>query len=240
MWKQFLVITLAVVMFGGIGEATPINETSEEIIFYFPLVQKSPPQIEIVVTDIYNSAFTANNHIYGYISSLIPDPYYSVILAIKETYYPYCDDGEPCDPIVLEVPISPALPATLPNQINPFSDKELCYKACVDYHSSVRVISGSLTEPSGDIYYPLTVVKWKYTAEDEYKGILSGTIRNDNHQVLHKLRLVVAELEKCAWEEAEIADTKINPNRQTTFQLEFWEYCLDDNLVIVGQGAAEK
>jgi len=160
-------------------------------------------------------------------------------LEAEGIYSPFCDDDEPCDPVTVKIPITPALPAILPNQINPFSDENLCYKACVTYHSSVRVISASHTEPNGDVYYPLTIVKWKYSAEDEYKGILSGTVRNDNRQTLHNLHLVVAELEKCAWREAEIADTKINPNRQTTFQLPFYEGCLGDNLVIVGQGAVQ-
>jgi hypothetical protein len=239
MWKQILNTTLLLFIFGGMGGITPITETADETYLYFPLVQRPPPKIEIVVTDIYNRAFTANNHIYGYISSLIPDPYYSVTLEAEGIYSPFCDDDEPCDPVTVKIPITPALPAILPNQINPFSDENLCYKACVTYHSSVRVISASHTEPNGDVYYPLTIVKWKYSAEDEYKGILSGTVRNDNRQTLHNLHLVVAELEKCAWREAEIADTKINPNRQTTFQLPFYEGCLGDNLVIVGQGAVQ-
>jgi hypothetical protein len=237
MWRQLLTVILLLVMFGATGDVKPISATAEETHFYLPLVEKSPPQIELIVTDIYNYAFTSYNHIYGYVHSLIPDPYYSVTLEAEGTFYPFCDDDEPCDPVTVKIPISPALPATLPNQINPFSDSNLCYKACTVYHS-VRVVSASRTEPNGDIYLPLTVVKWHYTAENEYSGILSGTIRNDNHHTLQNLRLVVAELEKCSWREAEIAGETLNPNRQTTFQLSYYESCLGDNFVIVGQGAA--
>ena len=121
MWKQLLITTLLLFIFGGMGGITPITETADETYLYFPLVQKPPPNIEIVVTDIYNRAFTVNNHIYGYISSLIHDPYYSVTLEAEGIYYPFCDEDEPCDPVTVKIPITPALPAILPNQINPFS-----------------------------------------------------------------------------------------------------------------------
>lgn len=232
MWRQMLTFILLPCLFGTTSDVSTKPETNEEHYLYFPLVEHLPIRMEVVVTSAGSFPPSDWKHIYGYVQSQEPDPIYSVLLEVEGTYVPFCDPGEPCDPFTVHWDISPALTATLPGQVNPFSDVSFCYKSCF-YLKSVRVISASRTEPDGYIFYPLTIVEWEYA-----DGTLFGTIRNDNRQTLQKLRLVVAELGRCGWKEAEIAVSTLAPGLRTTFQLEFLQSCLTDNLVIVGQGAA--
>jgi hypothetical protein len=129
--------------------------------------------------------------------------------------------------------IRPALDATLPDQINPFRYDLLLGKASA-LIDEVRPLSASLGDPDGEVYYPLTVLNWEHK-----DGILDGTVRNDSGLPLHRVRVVVAELSKCGWREADIADGVLQPGQETTFSRSgYSQTCLGDDLVVVGQGAA--
>jgi hypothetical protein len=228
------VIILLLGFFSATSDISTQSETLEEHDLYFPLVEHLPIHMNAVIT--FNGHFfglPSNSILNGYVMSQDPDPVYSVILEVEGTHYPFCEYPEPCDPYPVKIPLEPALTATLPGQVNPFKIWSLCYKDCTVYHS-VRVLSASRDEPDGGGYFPLTVVRWEYA-----DGTLSGTIRNDNRRTLHNMRLVAAELKLagCGWKEAEIEDSTLEPGRRSTFQLQFSESCLGDNLVIVGQGA---
>ena len=234
MWRQLLTFILFLGILRATNDVSPQSEMAEETYLYLPLMQKLPPHVEVVVTARGELiGYPTYYYVYGYVHSLVPDPLYSVILEVEVTIYPYCEPpDEPCDPYTEMARISPALTATLPDQVNPFSYSLLLGKASASI-GDVRAVAASRTEPGGEIYYPITVVSWEHT-----DGTLLGNIRNDSDQSIHIMRLVVAELKKCSWREAELDDTTLKPNRRTSFQLNFSDTCLGDNLVIVGQGAA--
>jgi hypothetical protein len=140
---------------------------------------------------------------------------------------------DPCSPYTRRERISPALAATLPGQVNPFYYSTMCYKSCEEI-IGVDAVAASRTNPGGAVYYPLTVVSWEHAGD-----VLDGTIRNDSDQSLQDLSLVATDLTYCAWRPAEITDATLEPGAETTFQFDYNQTCLDNTLLIVGQGVAQ-
>jgi hypothetical protein len=201
---------------------------------YFPIVAKSSFNIDIVVTELYNSY--SDTYIDGYIINNESNSLHSVRLGIQTTEQawwcnPLIDPPYPCTEIEYR---SPALDATLPNQPNPF--RYSCYgkgTSCVDINN-IFLVSARRIEPSGENYYPLTDVNWDYIPIDENSGRLSGIIRNDSKKTLHNMQLVV--FGPCAYRYAQIASSTLKPGRRTSFELAGSEYCLGNEILISGQG----
>ncbi len=207
-----------------------VLDTTGESNIYFPFVENTPFNIEIVVTEFWYD-FT-HHGLFGYIINNETNPLYSVILGIQ-TEYVCTDPGYPCDPYTKIYYVLPALDVTLPNQPNPFYFKVLCYRSC-EYIEKIFVASANRVEPSGENYYPLTVVNWDYIPIDENSGRLSGIIRNDSKKTLHNMQLVV--FGPCAWRYAQIASSTLKPGRRTSFELAGSEDCLGNEILISGQG----
>jgi hypothetical protein len=209
-------------------QTLPTSQPTEEYILYLPLVQ-STKVVEAVETARGEEGFYPTEYyLYGYVRNLITEPLYSVIVDLEVTIWPYLYPTSYTEIIH----ITPALTATLPGQINPFSYSMLLGKA----DASIGSIRGVSSNPwvGGDKYYPLTIISFTY--EDP---ILSGTARNDSGQSLYKLRVVVVELEKCEWQLAIVDSQNLLPGQETAFHLTYPSGCLGDSLKIVGQGAAQ-
>jgi len=229
-----LILVLLLGISSPINSVPPAAEAAEDTNLFLPLIfEEYPLPFEMVITLWQNGQYPGNySHLYGYVFDLNADPLYSVILEVDLVdivcFEPPCDDNS------WTVQFSPALPALLPGQVNPFAFSAPCEAKFCDHIVAVRAVSASRTEPNGYVYYPLTVAGWEHIDDT-----LLGTIRNDSTHSLQNLRLVAQELTKCTWREAEIAASELDPGKETTFTIDFPEYCLGDNLVIVGQGAAQ-
>ena len=211
-------------------QTLPTSQPTEEYILYLPLVQ-SPKVVEAVVTaGGERGDYPTEYYLYGYVRNLTTKPLYSVIVDVEVTTWAYGDPPPP--PYTEIIHIKPALTATLPGQINPFSYSFLLGKAS----ASIGPIRGVSSSPwvSGDKYYPLTIISFTYE-----HPILSGTARNDSGQSLNQLRVVVVEPEKCEWQLATVDSQNLLPGQETAFHLTYPSGCLGDNLKIVGQGAAQ-
>jgi hypothetical protein len=205
-------------------------EQDSESYAYVPVAMALP--VEAVVTARGEQiGYPTYYYVYGYVRNLAARPVYSVTVEVEVTIFPY----EP--PYTLssmeKFQVTPALTATLPGQANPFQYGLLLGKASASI-GGVRAVAASFVEPSGDVYYPLTVAGW------EHKGaLISGTVRNDSGRTLHKARVVAAKLDRCTWREAVLDDVVLQPGQETAFHLDYYSSaCVDDSLVVVGQGAA--
>ena len=79
----------------------------------------------------------------GYVRNLSTTPLLSVTLEVDMTVHPFCLPlpGAPaCGPYPATVQVKPALPATLPGQINPFFHKALLAKMQVDMGAMRSII----------------------------------------------------------------------------------------------------
>ena len=234
MWRPLTAIILLLAQFiGTSGLAAPSSEIAEGSSAYLPFVARSWTAAEVVVTanDWDDFGYPSYYWIYGYVRSPIDRPLYSVAVDIDVAIQSYPPEGPLPPPVTNVIRVSPALTATLPGQINPFSFNLTLGKASASI-GEARTAAGTAIEPRGETYHPLTVVAWTYA-----DAILSGTIRNDSGWPLHKARVVVAELAKCSWREAELAATTLQPGQETTFDRAYSERCLGDDLIVVGQGA---
>jgi hypothetical protein len=167
----------------------------------------------------------------GYVRSPIDRPLYAVAVDIDFAFQSYPPEGPLPPPYTEIIRVSPALTATLPGQINPFS-YDLILGKTTAIIGEARPAAGSPKQPTGEIYRPLTVVGWGYA-----DGTLSGTVRNDSDRPLSRARVVVADLTGCSWREAELAATTIQPNQEAAFHCAFSEAALEGDVRVVGQGA---
>ena len=209
---------------------------------YLPLVAQQlppplpPPPVKVVAT--YGTtcpAYPCYDWVRGYVQTLSSTPLYSVTLEVDVTGIPYCPpfpQPSPCPPSTpYKVKVVPALPATLPGQINPFGHSEMIAKAWASI-GAVRAVAGRPPEAGEEVYHPLTVVSWHREG-----GHVSGIVRNDSGHALQKLHVVVVVVPDCAWRAATINTTSLQPGEATTFELDY--YCASDDLTVLGQGAAE-
>jgi hypothetical protein len=234
MWRPLAAIVLLLGPLSASGPAPLPAEKAEAASAYLPFVARSWTAAELVVTaNDSDIGYPSYYWIYGYVRSPIDQPLYSVAVDIDVTTTSYWPPDEPPSTGTGAIRVSPALSATLPGQVNPFSYVLTLGKASASI-GEARAAAGTAIEPEGESYHPLTIVDWSHA-----DATLSGIVRNDSGRTLRKARVVVAELAKCSWREAELATTTLQPGQETTFQRTFfYEFCLGDDLTIVGQGAA--
>lgn len=236
MWRNFFAIAL-ILWFGTPEVSTHTAETLAApmhvgaLASYIPFIKVSPMVEAITTAQGEWIGYPTDYYLYGYVRNLTTKPLYSTIVDIEVTIWPYGDPPPP--PYTEIVHVTPALTATLPGQVNPFSYNLLLGKAS----ASVGPVKGASARPwmGGDIYYPLTITGTAYQ-----DNIYSGTIQNDHYQPLHHLRVVAAEPSKCGWREAVIGDEILLPGQDTSFTISNYSSgCISDNLIVVGQGAIQ-
>jgi hypothetical protein len=164
----------------------------------------------------------------GYIVNPVNQPY-TVTLEANIFVVPYPGPSTPAPPYSYTVQFKPALEAALPGQINPFSLQAMCYKTC----GTITSIYIKKSEPiAAGNYYPLTILQWDYE-----NPVLSGISRNDSSQTLYNTRIVVANLDQCPWKEATLNDVTLTQGQQTEFTVAYSSDCINEHLIIVGQGS---
>jgi CSLREA domain-containing protein len=197
------------------------------IYIYLPVVRKPGFHVELVVTDSgFGPGYPAVWWVYGHLNNLVSTPVYYATIGIEETFYPYCYP-DPCDPYETTEIVYPAFPATLPGQINPFSWSVWLGKAYITVNQ-VRVISESLSGGEGSTYYPLTILNWWREG-----NAVVGSIRNDSGEALVNARVVVVS-DECAWKEAALSSTDLQPGEETDFRLDYF-YCTGEDVSVIGQ-----
>lgn len=158
---------------------------------------------------------------------------YIVALEASAMIYPYPADGTPYPPVSETLPITPALEAVLPGQTNPFSLEYLCYKSCTVVN---RVYISSVRPMAVSSYEPLTILDWDFT-----DPMLSGVVKNDSNQTVYNARVVAANPERCPLHMASLEKTTLAPSEQTGYTIfPLSSYCIDERLLIVGQGSTSK
>lgn len=197
---------------------------------YLPLISKGG--LQLIVTALDDCPFSGCfyfYHAFGYLQNP-SNQTYTVTLEAGVVVYPYTDPGgTPAPPGSDTIQFSPALEAVLPGQINPFSVEEVCYKGCrliTDIHIK------RLAPLAAGSYYPLTIIAWEYT-----DPVLAGTAKNMSEETLYRARIVAAGLERCYPRAAELDDVTLAPGQRTGFRVTFPSSCIDENLILVGQGA---
>ena len=233
MWRTVLTVILFL-MFGQFTAApADFQQTlpptlAQDTILYLPLVNSPQPILEAVATASGPTEYDPMHaYVYGYVNNLINEPIYAAVVDLEVTIIPF---GGP--PYTTIVHITPAFAATLPGQINPFKWTELNWKTSYDPGPIVDV-RGS-TWKTGD-YHPLTIVSWSLNGTN-----LTGIARNDSGYTLDNLRVVAAELKKCEWQLATPDVATLLPGQETGFQLMYYSDCSGDDLVVLGQGAAQR
>ena len=201
----------------------------ETFSLFLPRVVKPPLVLPFVTYRGEAIGYPTTWWVYGYVSSPVSTPVYSVTVGIDVTYYPYCEP-DPCDPYARTEIVNPAFPATLPGQINPFSWSLSLGKAYATV-GQVKILSASLTAPGELANYPLTILNW----QRQDKAVI-GRARNNSAQNLVAARVVVVS-DRCAWRDATLDRTSLQPDQETDFRLDFL-YCEGQDVVVIGQGVA--
>lgn len=231
MWRSLFAAILLLTSLEASATLTsllPQAYPSDDFVLYLPLVAASPVAQAVVTARGERTGYPTEYYVYGYVRSLVSEPLQSILLDIDITIFPYDDPPPPS--YITTVQVTPALTATLPGQINPFAYSLLLGKASASI-GDVRVAQAYRIPAGGDLYEPLAILDWEYANQ-----VLSGTARNDNDHPLVLGRVVVAELQRCAWREAVLDSLLIQPGQETTFRLSYSAACLGDQLVITGQG----
>jgi len=200
---------------------------------YLPFVGKSSLSSLVDVVETYYriyDGYPTTWVIYGYVENRISNPIYGVAVGIDITIYPYCDPPYDCDPIDDTDLVDTAFYATLPGQINPFAWDYTLGKAYLVV-TDVRVANVDQHNQSGFYYKPLTIVQWG--CED---STVSGTVRNDDDQVLLGGRVVVFA-EKHYWKKTNISKTALQPGEEADFSLSY--PCESEGLIVLGQGKVD-
>ena len=213
------------------GDGTTRRDDIDEPAFisYLPFIAKSP-LVELVVTSRGETiGYPAYWWVYGHVNNLVSTPVYSVTVGIEVTVYPYCEP-DPCDPYDTTETVHPAFEATLPGQANPFSWDIALGKAFAMV-GEVKIASGGLIGEGGSNYHPVTVLNWIREG-----NAVVGKARNDTGKSLADVRVVVFSNE-CAWKEAGLTNTSLQPGEETDFRLESF-YCEGEDVTVVGQGRA--
>lgn len=216
-------------------QPAPPSAPSAAFSIYQPLIHKAA-RLEVVETargeDI---GYPTYYYVYGYVRNLTTEPLYDVTVDLEVTMYPYCDPSQ--DPSLCDDPytyieyIKPALTASLPGQLNPFSYSLLLGKASA-YFGPIVGYSASPWS-SGERQAALTSVEIQYAGTT-----LSGTVRNDNSQALHGNRVVAFGPGRCAWREAVLEADTLQPGGETGFHIDSYAAgCVTEDVVIAGQGA---
>jgi hypothetical protein len=240
MWRRLLIIFLLLIGLGAPITARPATQPPAVDLrpaLYLPSILRSPIPVEVVETargaiDGYPSHY----FVYGYVRNLAATPLYSVTLELEVTIYPYIPVGDQ-QPYVERVPLTTALPATLPGQINPFSYDLLLGKASAQL-GQLRALSASSDAVGGALFFPLTTVS---LARDGAN--LRGAVRNDSARPLYGVLVAVAELQNatCAWQRPSLETTTLQPGQTVAFQIDnFFLYCRGDPVAVLGQGSATK
>jgi hypothetical protein len=211
------------------------TEPADTFFHYLPLVQYFPPEPNPAIIEAVKTAqgvregYPSTYYAFGYVRNLTNGPLYDVLIDMEVTIFPYADP--PADPYTEIVHLTPALTATLPGQLNPFSYRLYLGKASASIGPIVNVSASPWS--SGDPYYPLTIVGYVY--ED---AIVSGTARNDSGLSLQNARIVGLEPYHCGWREAALGADELLPGQVITFTIPFGASCeVDDRLIVSGQGA---
>ena len=97
----------------------------------------------------------------------------------------------------------------------------------------MKIVFADLNNGSGETHYPLTVLSWQRENE-----AVVGRVRNDNGQTLRQARVVVLA-PACAWQEASLTITELEPGQETDFRLDTF-YCAEGDVSVVGQGVVAK
>jgi len=207
-------------------------DLSPEHRVHLPLVSKSST-IEVVVTARgENIGYPTEYYLEGYVrNNLTTGPPYSVAVEIDVTIYPY----EPSHPISSSewIGVRPLFTATMPGGINPFRYSLILGKASASI-GQVRVAAASPIDESQGSYHSLTVTGWKY--EDP---VVTGVVRNESGQFLDGVQVAVVNPDRCRWREASLDAAALAPGQETGFRVGYYPSgCVDDSLLIVGQGAA--
>jgi hypothetical protein len=236
MWRRLFAVVLLLGALGAPSAAALPLQPAEEHFAYLPVAARSPLPIAFTVTARGETVgYPAHYHVYGYVKSLIAEQVDTVVIEIDVTIYPYDPGNEGHATQHTEaVRISPALTATLPNQINPFSWDLYLGKASASI-GEVRAVDARRTAPDGRFYRQLTIVDWATEGTN-----VVGTVRNDHSLALHNARVVIVEPYRCGWSEATLDNTTLQPGQETAFQLNLYTtYCFTDELAILGQGATQ-
>jgi hypothetical protein len=237
MWRRLFAIVLLFGVLCAPSAAAPLLQPAEAFFAYLPVAARSPLPIEFVVTTRGETVgYPTHYYVYGYVRSLIAEQVDSVVIEIDVTIYSYDPESEGHVAQYTEaVRVSPALTATLPNQINPFAWDLYLGKASASI-GEVRAVDARRTAPGGTIYRTLTV-----TGRHAEGTTVVGSVRNDQNHVLHDVRVVVVEPYRCAWREATLDDTTLQPGQETAFHLNLYTtYCFTDDMVVLGQGAIQR
>jgi hypothetical protein len=230
---RHIVVVFLLLWFGSpgasarISRAQPPSKPAAAFTQYLPLMQY-PAIIEAVKTvqGVWGD-YPTLYYVYGYVRNLTAEPLYSVSIDLEVTiYYP---EDPPLLPYAEIVQVTPALTATLPGQINPFTYELWLGKASASIGPIVGVSARSWE--SGDVYEPLTISGYTYEG-----SIVNGTVRNDSSQPLHHARVGGVELARCQWREAVLGADTLLPGQETSFSMN--NYCgVDEDIIIIGQGA---
>jgi hypothetical protein len=70
---------------------------------------------------------------------------------------------------------------------------------------------------------------------------LTGTVRNASAHTVRGARVVVTTLGACEWHPTTLENTRLLPGEETAFTAEwFGRGCLDEGVVVLGQGVVEQ
>ena len=236
-WRSWLGVLLVLGTLHPIHPVRPTGsaeEPHEGYVHYLPVVARAPLPVQAEVTARGELiGYPTYYYVHGYVHNLASEALYSVTIDVDVTIYPYEPEEELVSGSYTQtISVTPALSATLPGQYNPFTYGLLLGKASASI-GDVRAASASDTSPDGYRYQALNITGWEYV-----DGVIRGTARNESSTDLHHLRVVIAELEKCRWREADLDISTLAPGQETNFQMILSEFCFGDHLIVVGQGAA--
>jgi hypothetical protein len=238
MWRRLSVVIL---LLGGLGlsQGTAPHalhaEPAQAHVRYFPLVLHDILDLDLVVTAAGETGgYPSLTYVYGYLRSRGDQPLRDVELELVETWYPYDPDGHP-QPYTTTVRIRTALTATLPGQINPFAHSWLLGKTSVSF-GPVSLADGRLPRDDEAPIVALEAGEWTHDGE----RTLTGTVRNPSAHAVRGARVVVTTLGACEWHYTTLEKTRLRPGEETAYTAEsFGRGCLDEGVVVVGQGMVE-
>jgi hypothetical protein len=217
----------------SIDAASPTLQAGPQVL-YFPFVTHRTLPLEVVITSRgETTGYPSYVWVLGYLRNLGDRPLHAVELEVIETWYPHEPVGN-TGPSGTPVRVTPALTATLPGQINPFSRVLTLGKAYATL-GAVYVADGRLPAQDEARFVALEAGEWEHAGTT-----LSGTVRNTSVHTVSVVHVVVTTLGDCAWRSGTPESTRLRPGAETAFAAEYFpSSCLDEGVVVLGQGVVE-